>query len=770
MVYRRVILESLLISVFLGMSLYGGLRLISEDVGAYTYHVGIWIDGNGGFVSDNGVTGGDGTISNPFIIEGWDLSDAYAGITVQNTNAYFVFCNSTTHLNGVGVHLVNVANAVIQNVDIYLNFQGWDYFGIYAVECTNLTVSNCSIQIHERGIYVDSSSNCLFVGNYLESDNYGFYMTNDANISVIDNEVVGSAYGSMFLDSCSNTTIEKNNVTGQWPDDYTPYGVSAQECDNAVICNNTLVGCGKGISIALSEGVRVASNDIGGNNSNDGIVCSSVTNATIADCDIHGFYGDGISISDSSIVSVSGNNITSSNEWGVGILLDSCVNASLSTNKMATLFGVDVRGSVVIHFNSHEISADNLWLGAPVMYFKNTDTPATNGLFLSQLILANCSHVVVEDYSSLRGLELAFVDNSSIRNDTFSGMYYCHVWLWYCADISFSNMEISESRVGLTATNCEDLTFDNNSVNCSWTCFAMNYCRGIVFTANNLSNGTGIRIAYSDNSTVCGNKFSQGDDGIYFSHSSNTTIIGNNISGTGYGINAEYSPDTLVADNDFWACYWLGISLYSSSDWLVYHNNFIDNSVSARDIYGTGNVWDNGYPAGGNYWSDYAENDSKNGPGQNLTGPDAIGDTPFLFDSNMDRYPLMYPFGIDAPPRAWLVVEPSAGDTSTVFSFNASLSFDREDSNPSLEVRWDFDGDGIWDTDWSSDKVIDHTYAAPGIYEVTVEVRDANGTTGTRAVEVEVAEVIAEFDNALALVVAVVGSIGVILAISRRRD
>jgi len=61
--------------------------------------------------------------------------------------------------------------------------------------------------------------------------------------------------------------------------------------------------------------------------------------------------------------------------------------------------------------------------------------------------------------------------------------------------------------------------------------------------------------------------------------------------------------------------------------------------------YASTNIWDDGYPSGGNYWSDYNGTDLFSGPYQNITGSDGIGDTPYVIDeNNRDRYPLMKPW------------------------------------------------------------------------------------------------------------------------------
>jgi hypothetical protein len=75
-----------------------------------------------------------------------------------------------------------------------------------------------------------------------------------------------------------------------------------------------------------------------------------------------------------------------------------------------------------------------------------------------------------------------------------------------------------------------------------------------------------------------------------------------------------------------------------------FHNNIINNNVQAA-CSGLDNIWDNGYPSGGNYWSDYNETDSYSGPYQNETTSDGIGDAPYIIDAgNRDNYPFMSPW------------------------------------------------------------------------------------------------------------------------------
>jgi parallel beta-helix repeat protein len=96
------------------------------------------------------------------------------------------------------------------------------------------------------------------------------------------------------------------------------------------------------------------------------------------------------------------------------------------------------------------------------------------------------------------------------------------------------------------------------------------------------------------------------------------------------------SYNTLFENNIIYNSLY-GIRLSGSClDNKIYHNNFDENGVHAYLYPGCpANIWDDGYPSGGNYWSDYTGTD---------TEPDGIGDIPyFIEEDNEDRYPLMTP-------------------------------------------------------------------------------------------------------------------------------
>ena len=204
------------------------------------------------------------------------------------------------------------------------------------------------------------------------------------------------------------------------------------------------------------------------------------------------------------------------------------------------------------------------------------------------------------------------------------------------------------SGTGINMTWRSNVTLKNVEVTNFYYGIYLSSSTNNTITGNTASSnyGTGIYLDYSsNNNTVYGNTASSNyGTGIYLDYSSNNnTVYGNTASSNGRGIYLWSSSNNTVYGNTASSNNEAGIWLQSSSNNALFHNNFIDNT---QQVYvspdSLDNVWDDGYPSGGNYWSDYPDVDLLGGPYQNETGSDGIGDTAHILDAkNTDNYPLM---------------------------------------------------------------------------------------------------------------------------------
>jgi peptide/nickel transport system substrate-binding protein len=157
-------------------------------------------------------------------------------------------------------------------------------------------------------------------------------------------------------------------------------------------------------------------------------------------------------------------------------------------------------------------------------------------------------------------------------------------------------------------------------------------CNGITLEGNNAANNLIYSNIFQENTVAVNLTASSTSNTIY-----KNIITSNNI-GLSLESNGHVIYANTISENQ------VGIDMSDSSGSIIYHNNFINNKENAKSAQYF-NAWDNGYPSGGNYWSDYTGVDGKSGANQDVFGSDGIGDTQYTIAvNNIDRYPLLQPF------------------------------------------------------------------------------------------------------------------------------
>jgi parallel beta-helix repeat protein len=398
---------------------------------------------------------------------------------------------------------------------------------------------------------------------------------------------------------------------------------------------------------------------------------------------------------DSSNNCIFGNNITN-NEYGFWI--ESSSNNIFRNNSVTSnRYGFFVYGVPLSQY-IHDIDASNTVGGKPVYYWvnkQNAAIPANAGY----VGLVNCTNIIVENLrleNNGQGILLAYTTNSTIRQNTITHNRH-GIELHESSNNNLTgNSMISNNENGLALYGSSNNSITRNNIVGNSLGMELSNSLNNSIIENDIANNTGgmggILLAGSSNNTILGNNIiSNNLNGVWLEDSSNynnicennitnnnesgisfcfwpgsqawnnsisgnniahnkesgirmyasngSVISGNNIIKNGVGISLIYSSKNNVTENSI-ANNFVGIIIDTSGN-MIYHNNFIDNTYQV-DSHASLNIWDDGYPSGGNYWNDYAGTDVKSGRNQDQPGSDGIGDIPYVInEDNRDRYPLM---------------------------------------------------------------------------------------------------------------------------------
>ena len=608
---------------------------------------------------------------------------------------------------------------------------------------------------------------CIISENNLSNNTYGVYLSESNNNIILENNIKNS--GGIHLWSSNNNMISRNSIKNN------THGIKGWHSDNITILNNSIENNYEGIWLYASDYSTISGNNISNNNRGvellgalfgyyPGARYNIISGNSIKSNKEYGIYlddtdhslilennisdnGNGMCIRDSDDNTISGNNISNNCK---GIEFWHSENNQLSSNTF-------INDGLSFYFSYQNTVFNNTINGKPLVYLESVSDLIVEDA--GQVILVNCKNITLKKLSLSNadvGVQLLKSDDCVISENSMKNNRI-GIYLEYS-----NNNKISKNRI--TSNNEYGIDFyqSNNNI-VSGNSIENNGNGTYLFSSNNntISGnsiteniGCGIEIYYSsDNNLILGNNLkSNKKQGIYLHQDSNYNVIsGNNISKSYYGIYFDRSNHNTISRNNITNGHW-AIYLFDCSNNKIYHNNFVDNDQQVFVIPSYANVWDDDYPSGGNYWSDYTGDDKYSGPNQDQPGSDGIGDTPYIIDdNNIDRYPLMKawtPTPENRPPTCVIKlqkdrVEINEIDIDEFFDIYVGNS---TDDKGIVQVRFSSDDiqDGIptgkwtewynWNIssgDWNaSTKIKRWAFTTPGYKEVWAEVKDDIGQIG----------------------------------------
>jgi parallel beta-helix repeat protein len=513
--------------------------------GDYTPHDPIIIHSNEDFTYENGVTGGNGTENDPFIIEGWEIDTNEEAIHIEYTTAYFLIKNCLLKGASYGIYLRTITVGSISDCIILSN-----YWGIYISRSTNITLRNNTLYDNTYNMYVYGSEINQYHHDIDTSNTVNgkpvYYLVNEHDIVIDGNYDIGF----LGLISCVDVLVTDVKISDSY---------------NAVL-------------LVDSSNVTISTSDL--LDSRYGIYLRKSPNNTIIGCDL---VNAGIRFWESPNTVMRETSISSN--WGFGV------------------------GGYSLDDYYQDIDTSNTVNGKPMYYLVEEHNDVFKESNVGFLALINCNNMLVENVkisNNKDGMVIA-ESKATIRNcetsnndvglrifgdcdldinsfKTFYNMVGCLPY--YSSNIDFLNCDIG----GFIGCIQIDYSHDITIKNCI---FYDSYDDGITLIksynidiSNNkfsLAEGPGIYVrGGSWGNTISHNNIHSGKNGIFISGSHNNTICHNNIHDlTIFGIWLSKSVDNNIYRNNIYDIFGLelasGIEVYESERNKVNYNNIYDN-------------------------------------------------------------------------------------------------------------------------------------------------------------------------------------------------
>ena len=222
-----------------------GIKQSSGTVSNFFNHDLIKIIGNEDFITqalaENWI--GEGTKSNPYIIDSLNITNSGELISISNTDLFFkinnciliggeetaisfsnvsngfITNNTIYNYEMYGISLTdNSSNVIIQDNYVYLNILTDNRYAISVIDSDDNFIYNNTLYNTEEAIQLLSSSNNRIISNNVLDNNKGIYLGSNSEANIISNNNVKDNQVGIIIESDNNTlsdnSLFNNKKTG----------------------------------------------------------------------------------------------------------------------------------------------------------------------------------------------------------------------------------------------------------------------------------------------------------------------------------------------------------------------------------------------------------------------------------------------------------------------------------------------------------------------------------------------------------------------------
>ncbi len=558
-----------------------GQRQYVIPAGAYIPHSPITITNNTDFFRQGWP--GNGTEDDPYVIESFNITASSTGIKVSNTDVYFEVRNC----------LISAPSQSSSD-------------GIVLENVTHGTVKGCVVELYSAGVHLWSSFSCRLANNTVSNNELGFSVSSSSSISLMDNTATSNGIYGVYIygsDSCTlvHNTARKNR-----------YGFYLLRCNSSTLTNNTATRNEYGFYI------RSASCTMMDNTATDNtygfylsahheffgsIGSYTLTHNTATDND----YGFSLFSMSSKSPCILIHNIATRNAYGIHLAYSSdCILTNNTLNNNGLVFD----GYLLAHW-LHNMS-DNTVNDRPLGYFKSVNDTVIDGDQYGQVILANCSRIVVKNGTFIAasiGIQLAFSTNCTLTHNTamnnavsgihlseslscimknntlnnnglvFDGYLLAH-WLHNMSDNTVNDRPLGYFK------SVNDTVIDGDQYG---QVILANCSRIVVKNGTFIAASIGIQLAFSTNCTLTHNTATGNGESGFFLASSDSCILTHNtaIGNRHSGFRFSGSDSCILTHNTATGNGESGFFLASSDSCILTHNTAIGNRHSGFRFSGS---------------------------------------------------------------------------------------------------------------------------------------------------------------------------------------